>query len=50
MQAQIQQEFSENSYHFGSVRSPIQCEGIVRGHRRIAEVAGFRIGKSAVGP
>jgi hypothetical protein len=23
---------------FGSVRSPIQCEGIERGHRRIAEI------------
>jgi hypothetical protein len=39
MQPQIHKEFSENSYHFGSVRRPIQCDGIERGHRRIAEVA-----------
>lgn len=29
----------ESEFHFGPVRSPIQCEGIERGHRRIAEIA-----------
>ena len=39
MQPQIRKDFPEDRNHFGSVRSPIQCEGIERGHRRMAEVA-----------
>jgi hypothetical protein len=40
MQPQIYMGFSESRFQsFGSVRSPIQCEGIERGHRRIAEIA-----------
>jgi hypothetical protein len=40
MQPQIYQGFPESRFQgFGSVRRPIQCEGIERGHRRIAEVA-----------
>ena len=39
MQPQIRKEFPESEFHFGSVRRPIQCEGIERGHRRMAEVA-----------
>ena len=32
-------ESSETHVRFGSVRSPIQSEGIERGHRRMADVA-----------
>lgn len=39
MQTQIYQEYSASQVHFGSVRSPVQCEGVERGHRRIAEAA-----------
>ena len=39
MQPQISTEYSESQSSFGSVRRPIQCEGIERGHRRMAEVA-----------
>jgi hypothetical protein len=40
MQPQIHKGFPESSAQsFGSARGPIQCEGIERGHRRIAEVA-----------
>jgi hypothetical protein len=39
MQTQIYQEYSASQCHFGSVRGPIQCEGVARGHRRIAEAA-----------
>jgi len=39
MQPQLQERFPESPFQgFGSVRSPIQCEGIERGHRRIAEI------------
>jgi hypothetical protein len=39
MQPQIRREFLEDRFQFKPVRCPIQCEGIERGHRRIAEVA-----------
>ena len=39
MQPQRRKEFSEPQFCLGSVRRPIQCQGIERGHRRIAEVA-----------
>ena len=39
MQPQISTEYSASQSPFGSVRRPIQCEGIERGHRRMAEVA-----------
>jgi hypothetical protein len=40
MQPQIYNGFAESRFQgFGSVRRPIQCEGIERGHRRMAEVA-----------
>jgi hypothetical protein len=39
MQPQIYNKFAESRFQgFGSVRSPIQCEGIERGHRRIAKI------------
>ena len=38
MQPQILTEPPESEFHLGS-RRPIQCEGIERGHRRMAEVA-----------
>jgi hypothetical protein len=38
-QTHVHKEYSESQSYFGSVRSPIQCEGIERGHRRIAEAA-----------
>jgi hypothetical protein len=39
MQPQMLEQFSEVQFCLGSVRRPIQCGGIERGHRRIAEVA-----------
>jgi hypothetical protein len=39
MRSQIYQEHADNQLHFGSVRSPVQCQGMERGHRRIAEAA-----------
>lgn len=39
MQPQIYQSFPESRFQgFGCARTPIQCEGIERGHRRIAEI------------
>ena len=39
MRPQLHERFPESPFQsFGSVRSPIQCEGIERGHRRIAEI------------
>jgi hypothetical protein len=38
-QININKEFSNPQFHFGSVRRPIQCEGIERGHRRMSAVA-----------
>jgi hypothetical protein len=32
------QQALHSNFHFGSVRTPIQCEGIERGHRRIAAI------------
>ena len=39
MQTQLYQDYSASQFEFGSVRSPMQCEGVERGHRRIAEAA-----------
>ena len=40
MRSEMYQGFSDSQFQgFGSVRSPIQCQGIDRGHRRMAEVA-----------
>jgi hypothetical protein len=39
MQTQLYQDYSASQFEFGSVRSPMQCEGVTRGHRRIAEAA-----------
>ena len=39
MRPQIYQEHSDNQLPFASVRSPVQCQGVERGHRRIAEAA-----------
>jgi hypothetical protein len=39
MRPQIYQEHSDNQLLVGSVRGPVQCQGMERGHRRIAEAA-----------
>jgi hypothetical protein len=39
MQSQFSNsQFHNSQFYFGCVGTPIQCEGIERGHRRIAEV------------
>jgi len=37
-EAYMQPQFLDTNFHFGPMRCPIQCEGIERGHRRIAEI------------
>ena len=34
-------KLEEPQFHFGAVRSPIQCQGIERGHRRTAAVGAY---------